>query len=181
MSKKILAAFQVLSLIVIGSLTVSSQALAQEGCTPWEGVGTLPENERLISVARDKVGTLDFSAKYTGVTVSVEGMLCDPKGDPIPGAKIHLVKYSVSPDATAGTVSEELFVEDLDYANGHPLTVIGQREAETNPNGKFRFLAVAPGKMALKVDWSELTSAPFVTWQVSWEPGPMMAVSRNVP
>ena len=50
-----------------------------------------------------------------------------------------------------------------------------------NRNGKFRFLAVAPGKIALKVDWSEVTSAGYVTWQVSWEPGPMMAVSRNVP
>jgi len=161
------------------SLLLPACLLAQPSTCPSLGAKqVIPENQRILAAERDGVGTLDFSAKYAGSSVTLEGVLCDPSGNPLGNTAIHLTNYMVKPDAKPTSADGRPSVQDLQYANGNPFTVQGTRTVTTSADGHFRFIGVPAGKVALAVDWAHVTDFPFVTWAVSWESGPVMVVGR---
>lgn len=149
-------------------------------CPTLEASQALEENQEVLAAERDGVGTLDFTAKYAGSSVSIEGMLCDAEGKPLADTEVRLITYSVSPDTKPSASKDgRPSAADLRYANGEPFSVLGTRTTVTSSDGGFRFIGVAPGKVAFAVDWKELPSLPSVTWNVMWESGPVMVVGRE--
>jgi|GEM_PF-3133276 len=164
---------------LVASLLLPVCLSAQPSTCPTLGADQkIPENQRILAAERDGVSTLDFSAKYAGSSVTLEGVLCDPQGNPLGNTEIELTNYSMKPDAKPTSPDGRPSVEDLKYANGNPYSVHGTRTVTTSADGHFRFIGVPPGKVALSVDWARVTGLPFVTWAVSWESGPVMVVGR---
>ncbi len=149
-------------------------------CQSLGGTHALADNQRILGAERGGVSTLDFSAKYAGSSVMVEGIICSPQGKPLSNTEVRLLTYSVSPDADLrasddGRPSEE----DLRVSNGHPFSTLGTRTTTTSADGQFRFIGVAPGKVALTVNWDSVPNLPAVMWNVTWESGPLMIVGRE--
>lgn len=165
--------------LCIGALPVALQAQSQ--CAAPGAARSLTETEQILSAERGAVATLAFSTRYAGVTVSIEGLLCDPHGRPVPGTEIRLIRYSVDQNVRDDSRDGRPSAQDLVQSSGTPFSVLGTRRAVTDADGRFRFVAVNPGNLALEVEWDRVPDHPFVTWNVTWGPGPVMAAGRDFP